>query len=184
MPSQKDPPPIYLTLSWVPGCVVPSWGRFWVCGVSLHLSVPTSQAVMCVCMCHDSCIIPAAGGARVHGECQRQMVGGTEQCGVKGAGGVPRSHRRGPDLKSMCALGLVWEKSVPNWGRGGCGWKAFLDDCVDGKGRLNHRVPQHPLFKRPPHLAPLFLRPIPALPFPPHPAVIPTSQMEEAEAHR
>lgn len=142
-------------------------------------------AVTCVCVCHDSRIIPAAGGARVHGECQWQTVGGTEQCCVKGAGRVPRSHWGGPDLKSTWALGLVWEKSISSGG-GGWGrhsWKSFLGDLM-GRGDQTTKCSQHPLFKWPPHLARLFLRPIPALLFPPPPAVIPTSQMEETEVYR
>ena len=41
----------------------------------------------CVCVSHDICVIPVALGAKVHSECQRQIVGGREQHGVKGIGG-------------------------------------------------------------------------------------------------
>lgn len=52
---------------------------------------------MYVCMCHDSYIIPGALRAKLHSECQRQLVGSTEQHCGKGAGGVGGSSQQPPE---------------------------------------------------------------------------------------
>lgn len=113
----EDPPHLTLSENFRPvGLYGATLGQVW--GLPCLLPFECTHKPgghTCACVCHDSCIIPAALAARVHCECQRQMVGGTERP-VKGDGRRSRSYPRGPDLKSTCALGLEWERSVPNYG--------------------------------------------------------------------